>query len=1196
MMYTLPSSSFGYRSVFGLSAAFVFSLLFAQMTGAQTYINNQAEYYDEPGPPYVPQINATAFDNQNVFSVTYNVYVNNEVEFCEPWWGTLYYTNSGEMMVNAPIPIAGNGLVYRDTFATTGVGFEFDVQEGNSNVMAGTFYNPGTIHCDSILDTNNIFSFGSFQFASQTSIGDCFVSATNIINPGNIVVGMGGQLNLNGQNVDLTRSVLTLEQGLVNSNNVNADINSEGEGYDTNADWNPFLDLTATNASSSIPDNLYLSFPTSYFGEVSQGPSNKLVRAVFIVNANTNVAANVYIAPANFANEGALIQWSGTFLDSATGLTDTNYLYLYHYYPGSFGLTNLFPILAVGTPAQPGLINAFNYLWSQATLYPGLPAPTTAGFQGNFNDAFITNVYEYFNANLTGTTVGTNASAANPGGALTNLPNKLVINASHELKMDLARIAGENYLSLTATNQFDGSPGALILSPYSDVNLAVTNGYPNLTISNLLAANIPQWGGTLNEWSTRWTNTDINGVAWDYRVVLVYADLTPSINPVVQNLTLTATNLIISDALNVSGSTFANAEILTLTTNAFGSGANSPDGELNMQLENAATWSWNSSFPYVALLTNNGAIRMPNYSDFVRTAQVTNGVPTIPGVSATNILFESGGANVARGSTVFIGGITYTFTNSITKTSPPGFVLIGPKFDASLTNLIAAINFGKGGGVVYSTNETSANASASAGALLAGVPVGITNHGFVITAIIPGTSPGDYIPTSTTATNLVWTNSASGLTLAGGVNPILGYTNTAYLPTNYIAIVNNGFMSDEGATIWTSNFMSSGVISNGSGNFQLTSWTTTLTNGSLMAGGDVTLAADSLLASNLILQAGRSLTLEVTNSFTDGSVSNGSIWSLGLTNAIGFNGKGLLLPFLPSNTANLPVTNNLLGTTIYLQSPPPNKQVECDWAGLDYGANTLGYNTNNMAIGQLILISQAADSDFYFTGPPGSTANNAIYVDRLVLENFAGLAYPNWQGVGGPPTLIFNSNTNAGQLTIYYADALSSETTSGGPLQDVSSILNGLNNGHLVWVPSYMGYFSSTNVPYPDGSIIRLNSGVASGGGNARMDSNGDGTPNSGESDPLFVANQIDFQEIRVGNSNKLTWHSPPGATNFVMYCTTNWANWTVATVVTNSPAVPPPAGWPITNVIYEPLTARMGTNCWYRVKIDQNNSILYGQ
>ena len=45
--------------------------------------------------------------------------------------------------------------------------------------------------------------------------------------------------------------------------------------------------------------------------------------------------------------------------------------------------------------------------------------------------------------------------------------------------------------------------------------------------------------------------------------------------------------------------------------------------------------------------------------------------------------------------------------------------------------------------------------------------------------------------------------------------------------------------------------------------------------------------------------------------------------------------------------------------------------------------------------------------------------------------------------------------------------------------------------------------------------------------------------------------------------------------------------------ILTNSAIVPPPAGWPITNVFYVRTNANSAN---YRVKVDQDNAILYGQ
>ena len=106
-------------------------------------------------------------------------------------------------------------------------------------------------------------------------------------------------------------------------------------------------------------------------------------------------------------------------------------------------------------------------------------------------------------------------------------------------------------MSLTATNQFNGSEGALIDVPYSDINLGVTNGF--LDISNLLAAEIPLWSGSsgsleyallISVSTTNFVGTNANGftVTNDNRVLLVNSQLIPFTQPQVQNLKLHSTN------------------------------------------------------------------------------------------------------------------------------------------------------------------------------------------------------------------------------------------------------------------------------------------------------------------------------------------------------------------------------------------------------------------------------------------------------------------------------------------------------------------------------------------------------------------------------------------------------------------------------------------------------------------------------
>src|SRR6202012_2871570 len=167
-----------------------------------------------------------------------------------------------------------------------------------------------------------------------------------------------------------------------------------------------------------------------------------------------------------------------------------------------------------------GLPNNFSFLTSSSPL---LANPVTAGFFNVFPAVNVTNPFAYMNGRLLGTTVSTNASITNPHGALTNLVGRIQITASNELNLTGVSISGPNYISLVAPHQFDGSAGAAITAPFSDLNLGVTNGF--MTVSNLLMANIPQWSGTIQAWSTRWVSVDATGVTNDYRILLVASQL-----------------------------------------------------------------------------------------------------------------------------------------------------------------------------------------------------------------------------------------------------------------------------------------------------------------------------------------------------------------------------------------------------------------------------------------------------------------------------------------------------------------------------------------------------------------------------------------------------------------------------------------------------------------------------------------------
>ncbi len=297
-----------------------------------------------------------------------------------------------------------------------------------------------------------------------------------------------------------------------------------------------------------------------------------------------------------------------------------------------------------------------------------------------------------------------------------------------------------------------------------------------------------------------------------------------------------------------------------------------------------------------------------------------------------------------------------------------------------------------------------------------------------------------------------------------------GSRTTPFYNTNfnepYIALVNRGFITNNGSLIWAADFEHSGLITAATGDIQLQqARNAIITNGFLFAvNGSIALNSGYLFASNTLFRAGAGLSLAVTNALSDGisnlaliylantnyptnyfsaQVTNGNVWSAG-------NG-GLSLLVKPD-------AGNLLATTIS-DTASFNTRVPIVWAGADRGASSDGF-VNNAALGRLIL-NGSTDSLFAFMGPGD---NNAIYIDDLELQGFTATA----SDAIGDFTGLSVSN-----ITVYYAQARANGV-------EIAEKLNGRGGGGFVWVSNYnWGYFSSTNLIYPDGLYHRVNAALA---------------------------------------------------------------------------------------------------------------------
>lgn len=284
----------------------------------------------------------------------------------------------------------------------------------------------------------------------------------------------------------------------------------------------------------------------------------------------------------------------------------------------------------------------------------------------------------------------------------------------------------------------------------------------------------------------------------------------------------------------------------------------------------------------------------------------------------------------------------------------------------------------------------------------------------------------------------------------------------------YLAFVNRGRVSTAGSLIWADYFENSGSFDTGIGfgSISLQSVDTRLTNGSFLAvNGDISITTGSLSVTNHLLQAGRKLSLAVTNALTDTGSSNANAWVVG---------RGFDLPVKP-------LTGDLLGTTI-TDTAPAGIENTHSVAGEDRGSVVAGFS-NNLAIGRVILDGRGAESAFYFSG---ANSGNAVYVDQLDLLNYA----TNINLSGNATALDFAPN-----VKLYYGQAY-----AGGI--SVAERLNNANGGRLVWVSGYAGIYSGTNVVYPDGSTNRLNAALVL---SQNEDSDGDGLANVADPSPLLL-------------------------------------------------------------------------------------------
>jgi hypothetical protein len=394
---------------------------------------------------------------------------------------------------------------------------------------------------------------------------------------------------------------------------------------------------------------------------------------------------------------------------------------------------------------------------------------------------------------------------------------------------------------------------------------------------------------------------------------------------------------------------------------------------------------------------------------------------------------------------------------------------------------------------VQTLNLVSTNAGVpnSPGAIIISDILNVTSNltlnarSVTITTNAPGTTPVcgelnllnfDGLFPQSTPNLLFLTN--SGIITAGNSMDFAGLPfdrTSPDTPPAYAAFVNHGQILDLGSSIWAKYFEHNGIMSADLGSVTLQEGVTGfVTNGTILTTfGGISLGCDNLLISNSLFQADGAISLTSSNILSDGvlslallpltnqltaTVTNGNTWS---------SSGGLMLNVKPATGGDL------LGSTITCIADT-NRQVPIVWAGEDRGVGSFVGNTttgffNNSAVGRLICDGRTGSSRFNVTGPDTSK-NYALYVDYLELRDFA----TNTDLKGNYTAFQFAPN-----MKIYFAQAVANGYSIAEKLAGLFAT-NPPNGGHFVWVSNYnYGYFSSTNITYPDGSVNRVNAALA---------------------------------------------------------------------------------------------------------------------
>ncbi|MBI5773545.1 MAG: hypothetical protein HZA89_07365 [Verrucomicrobia bacterium] len=289
----------------------------------------------------------------------------------------------------------------------------------------------------------------------------------------------------------------------------------------------------------------------------------------------------------------------------------------------------------------------------------GNPDQTIFNFIGPFapggSNEFVVNAYAAYGAEIGSSVFGTQLHPGSPGlSDPTNAVGRIEIEGQN-VDLSLARMRGENLLSIRCTNSISVS-NAVLDAP--NVNLYLTNTTrPALTLTNILASGVKRFNGQVFAWSADWFNEYLlsrpaggnsNATAFFHVLVLDISKVGISQDVVTDRLVVNSTNVIMNNTLRPGRSFVIDAHAVTFESNNV------------LNLFSSAVDMGATNLPNVRHFTNHGVVSVAGLAKFGsdREEPFTNVVNTgsllAAGGSVRSRYFQNTGSFIANGGALDI--------------------------------------------------------------------------------------------------------------------------------------------------------------------------------------------------------------------------------------------------------------------------------------------------------------------------------------------------------------------------------------------------------------------------------------------------------------------------------------------------------------------------------------------------------------